>query len=38
VATAKRVVDVDRFYSVERLRPEYRTLTGRPLFVMTSEA
>ncbi|MHC4427662.1 MAG: 6-phosphofructokinase [Planctomycetota bacterium] len=38
VASAKKVVDVEKFYSVERLRPEYRTLTGRPLFVVTSEA
>ena len=34
----KKVVDLESYYSVERLRPEYKTLTGRPLFIMTSEA
>jgi len=34
----KNVVDLASYYSAERLRPEYKTLTGRPLFIMTSEA
>ena len=34
----KNVVDLESYYSTERLRPEYKTLTGRPLFIMTSEA
>ena len=34
----KKVVDLANYYSTERLRPEYRTLTGRPLFIMTGEA
>ncbi len=33
----KMVVDLESYYSAERLRPEYKTLTGRPLFIMTSE-
>ena len=34
----KNVIDLASYYSAERLRPEYKTLTGRPLFIMTSEA
>jgi len=34
----KKLVDLDSYYSAERLRPEYKTLTGRPLFIMASEA
>ncbi len=34
----KKVVDLDSYYSAARLRPVYKTLTGRPLFIMTSES
>jgi 6-phosphofructokinase 1 len=37
VTSEKKVVDVDRFYSPERLRPKYETFSGKPLFIMTSE-
>jgi 6-phosphofructokinase 1 len=33
----KKVVDVDRHYLVERLRPRYETFLGQPLFIMTSD-
>ncbi len=29
-------VDVKQFYNTERLRPNYRTFEGKPLFIMTS--
>ncbi len=34
----KKVVDVDRYYSPERLRPKYETLVQQPLFIMTSDS
>ncbi len=33
----KKVVDVHRFYNVERLRPKYKTFIRQPLFIMTSD-
>ncbi len=33
----KKVVDVARYYNVERFRPNYETLLRRPLFIMTSD-
>ena len=33
----KKVVDVNKFYNMERLRPKYETFRGLPLFIMTSE-
>ena len=35
VGTTKSV-DVAQFYNTERLRPNYRTFEGKPLFIMTS--
>jgi 6-phosphofructokinase 1 len=31
------VVDVAKYYSLERLRPLYQTFTNMPLFIMTSD-
>jgi 6-phosphofructokinase 1 len=38
IAGDKKVVDVGKYYNVERLRPIYETFNGRPLFIMTSDA
>ena len=35
---AKKVVDVDKFYDPERLRPKYKAFGGLPLFIMTSDS
>jgi 6-phosphofructokinase 1 len=37
VATRKKVVDIDRYYNPQRLRPKYETFRNQPLFIMTSE-
>ncbi len=34
----KKLVDVEKFYNTERLRPNYEAFHGGPLFIMTSEA
>jgi 6-phosphofructokinase 1 len=34
----KKVVDVDTYYDLERLRPKYKAFAGMPLFIMTSDA
>ncbi len=31
------LVDVRKYYNVERLRPKYETLIRQPLFIMTSD-
>jgi 6-phosphofructokinase len=33
----KKVVDTQKYYNVERLRPKYETFEKQPLFIMTSE-
>ncbi len=33
----KKVIDVGRYYNVERLRPRYETFIRQPLFIMTSD-
>jgi 6-phosphofructokinase len=35
---AKKVVDVNTYYDLERLRPKYNAFAGMPLFIMTSDA
>ena len=35
---AKKVVDVDKYYDIDRLRPKYTAFGGLPLFIMTSDA
>ena len=37
VTSTSKVVDVDRFYNRERLRPQYKQFAMKPLFIMTSE-
>lgn len=37
VTSTKKVVNVDRFYSRERLRPNYESFELMPLFIMTSD-
>jgi 6-phosphofructokinase 1 len=37
VTSRKKVVDVGKFYSTSRLRPEYRDFAGVPVFIMTSD-
>jgi 6-phosphofructokinase len=34
---ASKVVDVERFYNTERLRPHYKRFAMKPLFIMTAE-
>jgi len=36
VVGEKKVVDVEQFYSTDRLRPLYTTFAQKPLFIMTS--
>jgi 6-phosphofructokinase 1 len=33
----KKVVDVEKYYYKDRLRPKYETFAGQPLFIMTSD-
>ncbi len=37
VTSTSKLVDVDRFYNTERLRPQYKSFEMKPLFIMTSE-
>lgn len=37
VTGRKKVVDVQKYYNTERMRPIYKTLHGLPLFIMTSD-
>lgn len=37
VASYKKVVDVDKYYNRERLRPHYESFEQKPLFIMTSD-
>ncbi len=34
----KKVVDVEKYYNTERLRPKYKAFNELPLFIMTSDA
>ncbi|MDH3296977.1 MAG: ATP-dependent 6-phosphofructokinase [Gemmatimonadota bacterium] len=34
----KKVVDVEKYYDTERMRPKYKEFNGLPLFIMTSDA
>lgn len=33
----KKVVNIDKYYNTERLRPKYKTFSGHPLLIMTSD-
>jgi 6-phosphofructokinase len=37
VTSTKKLVNVDRFYNIERYRPYYHSFEMTPLFIMTSE-
>ncbi len=37
VTSRKKVVDVRKFYNIERLRPLYKRFEATPLFIMTSD-
>jgi len=37
VTSTKKVVDVDKYYNRERLRPLYKSFNQKPLFIMTSD-
>lgn len=37
VTSTKKLVNVDRFYNKERLRPNYASFEMKPLFIMTSD-
>ena len=37
VTATKKLVDVNRFYNTDRLRPKYESFEMKPLFIMTSE-
>jgi len=37
VTSRKKVVDVRKFYSGDRLRPQYTRFAGSPVFIMTSD-
>ncbi|MCA9735249.1 MAG: ATP-dependent 6-phosphofructokinase [Deferribacteres bacterium] len=36
VVGSKKLVDVEKYYNTDRLRPKYETFNGKPLFLMTS--
>ena len=37
VTSTKKVVDVEKYYNCERLRPHYESFEAKPLFIMTSD-
>ncbi|MEJ2550646.1 MAG: 6-phosphofructokinase [Anaerolineales bacterium] len=37
VTSTSKLVDVDKFYNTDRLRPHYKSFEMKPLFIMTSE-
>lgn len=37
VASTKKVVDLEKYYNKERLRPKYKSFVNKPLFIMTSD-
>ena len=37
VTSSKKLVDVDKFYNTERLRPNYASFEMKPLMIMTSD-
>jgi 6-phosphofructokinase len=37
VTSTKKIVDVEKFYNTDRLRPSYASFEMQPLFIMTSE-
>lgn len=37
VTSFKKLVDVDKFYNIKRLRPNYKSFSDKPFLIMTSE-
>jgi ATP-dependent phosphofructokinase / diphosphate-dependent phosphofructokinase len=37
ITSHKKVVDVEKYYSPERLRPKYKSFESKPLLIMTSD-
>lgn len=37
ITSTKKLVNVDKFYNTDRLRPHYHSFEMRPQFIMTSE-
>jgi ATP-dependent phosphofructokinase / diphosphate-dependent phosphofructokinase len=37
VTSSKKLVDVEKFYNKDRLRPSYTSFEMMPLFIMTSD-
>jgi 6-phosphofructokinase 1 len=37
VTSTKKVINIDRYYNTDRLRPNYSTFEMQPLFIMTSD-
>jgi 6-phosphofructokinase 1 len=37
VTSYKKVVDVDKYYNTDRLRPYYKSFESKPLFIMASD-
>ena len=37
VTSTKKVVNVNKFYNIDRLRPKYESFDGKPLMIMTGE-
>jgi 6-phosphofructokinase 1 len=37
VTSSKKLVDVDKYYNTDRLRPSYKSFEMKPLLIMTSE-
>ena len=36
ITSQKKIVDVEKYYNTERLRPKYKSFHQKPLFIMTS--
>jgi 6-phosphofructokinase 1 len=37
VTSTKKVIDVDKYYDKDRLRPLYKSFNQKPFFIMTSD-
>jgi hypothetical protein len=38
VTSSKKLVNVDKHYNIERLRPHFKKFEMQPLFIMTSDS
>jgi 6-phosphofructokinase 1 len=36
ITSTRKVVDVDKYYDKDRLRPLYKSFRSKPMFIMTS--